>query len=117
MANQVDPATYGGAAPRGAAAQGPILAAQGASVVHGESGPGSVPATTNVAQLGPHPAFHGRKVSWVAVSIVMAGFLIGGLALIFGHHGPTWWLFWVGVGASVLGLLLSLATNTFEDWY
>ena len=104
MANQVDPATVGGAA-------------QGASMVHGESEQGSVPATRNVAQLGPHPTFHGRPVSWVAVSIIMAGFLIGGLALIFGHHGPTWWLFWVGVGASVLGILITLATNTFEDWY
>lgn len=104
MANQADPATLEGAAP-------------GASMVHGESEHASVPATTNVAQLGPHPPFHGRRVSWVAISIIMAGFLIGGLALIFGHHGPTWWLFWVGVGASVLGLLVTFATNTFEDWY
>lgn len=104
MANQVDPATLEGAAP-------------GASMVHGESEHASVPATANVAQLGPHPPFHGRRVSWVAISIIMAGFLIGGLALIFGHHGPTWWLFWVGVGASVLGLLVTFATNTFEDWY
>ena len=110
MANQVDPATVGGAAP------GPILA-QGASQAHGEAGHGSVAARTNVAQLGPHPPFHGRKVSWVAVSIIMAGFLIGGLALIFGHHGPIWWLFWGGVGVSVLGFLVTFATNTFEDWY
>jgi hypothetical protein len=104
MANQVDPATFGGAA-------------QGASMVHGEHEHGSVPAMTNVAHLGPHPSFHGRRVSWVAVSIITAGFLIGGLALIFGHHGPTWWLFWIGAGAAVLGILLTLATNTFEDWY
>jgi hypothetical protein len=117
MANQVDPATAEGAASSGAAAQGPILAAQDASMVHGNNQHGSVPATTNVAQLGPHPPFHGRTVSWVAVSIIMAGFSIGGLALIFGQHGPTWWLFWIGVGVSVLGILLTLATNTFEDWY
>jgi len=117
MANQVDPATVGGAASSGAAAEGPILAAQGASVVHGRGEHGSVPATTNVAQLGPHPPFHGRTVSWVAVSIIMVGFLIGGLALIIGHHGPTWWLFWAGVGVSVLGFLITFATNTFQDWY
>jgi hypothetical protein len=99
MANQVDPATVGGAASSGAAAQGPILPA------------------TNVAHLGPHPPFHGRTVSWVAVSIIMLGFLIGGLALIIGHHGPTWWLFWAGVGVSVLGFLITFATNTFQDWY
>ena len=40
----------------------------------------------------PEP-FHGRPVSWVAVSIIMAGFLVGGLGLVF---GPTWWLFWAG---------------------
>jgi len=62
----------------------------------------------------PLPAFHGRAVSWTAVAIIMIGFIVGGFALVF---GPTWWLFWVGVGASVLGILLTLATNTFEDWY
>ena len=117
MANQVDPATVGGATSSGAAAPGPILAAQSASMVYGDNEHRSVPATTNVAQLGPHPPFHGRTVSWVAVSIIMVGFLVGGLALILGHHGPTWWLFWIGVGVSALGILLTLATNTFEDWY
>jgi hypothetical protein len=48
---------------------------------------------------------------------MVAGFIIGGLAMVFGHGGPLWWLFWVGAGVAVLGLLLSLATNMFEDWY
>lgn len=113
MANPVDPATVGG-----------VLSDPGSSAGHGDisarngSGHGAVAmGVTNVAQLGPFPAFHGRKVSWVAVSIIMAGFLIGGLSLVFGHHGPTWWLFWIGAGVAVLGLLVTLATNTFEDWY
>lgn len=58
--------------------------------------------------------FHGRAVSWVAVSIIMAGFLVGGLGLIF---GPVWWLFWAGMGLAVVGGLLALATNIFDDWY
>jgi hypothetical protein len=58
--------------------------------------------------------FHGRPVSWVAVSIIMAGFLAGGLGLIF---GPIWWLFWVGVAAAVVGGLLALGTRIFDDWY
>jgi hypothetical protein len=62
----------------------------------------------------PPEVFHGRTVSWVAVSIIMAGFLVGGLGLIF---GPTWWLFWVGAAAAVIGGLLALATHIFEDWY
>jgi hypothetical protein len=61
----------------------------------------------------PEP-FHGRTVSWVAVSIIMAGFLVGGLGLIF---GPTWWLFWVGAGATIVGGLLALGTRIFDDWY
>ena len=61
----------------------------------------------------PEP-FHGRPVSWVAVSIIMAGFLAGGLGLVF---GPTWWLFWVGAGAAIVGGLLALGTHIFDDWY
>jgi hypothetical protein len=111
MANQVDPATMGGASAA-------VAAGQDAFVVHGEgTRSGTVASHINVAQLGPYPAFHGRTISWVAVSIIMAGFLVGGLSLIFGSHGPLWWLFWTGVGISVLGLLTTLATNTFEDWY
>lgn len=60
------------------------------------------------------PSFHGRKVSWVAVSVVMAGFVAGGLGLIL---GPTWWAFWMGLGLAIAGGLVALATNIFEDWY
>jgi hypothetical protein len=59
-------------------------------------------------------AFHGRTVSWVAVSIITIGFIVGGLGLVF---GPTWWVFWVGGGLVAVGGLLALATNIFEDWY
>ena len=69
------------------------------------------PATTGGPATETH---HGRTVSWVAVSIVMAGFLVGGLGLVL---GPTWWLFWVGVGLAVIGGLLALATDIFADWY
>jgi hypothetical protein len=64
---------------------------------------------------GPaHESFHGRPVSWVAVSIIMVGFLVGGAGLV---AGPSWWLFWAGAGLTVIGGLLALATNIFEDWY
>jgi hypothetical protein len=92
MANQVEPSTAGGSLPQHA---------------------------LNEAHGGPaaHPSFHGRTVSWVAVGIIMAGFLTSGLGMIFGHHGPIWWLFWVGAALAAAGLLISFATNTFEDWY
>jgi hypothetical protein len=59
----------------------------------------------------PH---HGRPVSWVAVSTMMAAFAVGGFGLIL---GPTWWLFWVGVAMCAVGGLLALATHIFDDWY
>jgi hypothetical protein len=65
----------------------------------------------------PFPSYHGRPVSWVAVGIIVIGFVLGGLGLMLGHGGPIWWLFWTGGGVAVLGVLMSLVTNTFEDWY
>jgi hypothetical protein len=81
------------------------------------SGAGTVEgARSDIAPASPghYEPFHGRPVSWVAVSIIMVGFLIGGLALVF---GPTWWLFWTGLGLVVVGSLLAASTNIFEDWY
>ena len=60
------------------------------------------------------PAFHGRPVSWVAVSTIMVSFVVGGLALVF---GPTWWLFWTALGLAAVGGLLALATHITDDWY
>jgi hypothetical protein len=71
-----------------------------------------------LVQAGPgghaSEVHHGRPVSWVAVSIIMAGFLAGGLGLIL---GPTWWLFWASIAAVAIGGLLALGTHIFEDWY
>ena len=80
------------------------------------SGAGTVEGTRSdiAATPGHYEPFHGRPVSWVAVSIIMVGFLVGGLALIF---GTVWWLFWTGLGLVVVGTLLAASTNIFEDWY
>jgi hypothetical protein len=72
-----------------------------------------------LAQAGPGSyrtpeVYHGRPVSWVAVSIIMAGFLVGGLGLVL---GPSWWLFWAGAAAAIVGGLLALGTHIFDDWY
>lgn len=119
MAKQVDPAAMEGAVPESAQAPGPLLAAEGSQVSPVQPASNGAVRTSGLppSQLGPFPAFHGRRVSWIAVSIIMAGFLIGGLAMVFGHQGPIWWLFWTGAGISAVGLLTTLATNTFEDWY
>jgi hypothetical protein len=100
MANQVEAGTFGSAE----AGPGPAgLAEQTAQVPQTPGAPVSYP-----------PPFHGRPVSWVAVSIIMVGFVVGGLALVF---GPTWVAFWIGLGLAAVGGLLALATNIFEDWY
>ncbi len=94
-------------------------AMQDASVVPGEQTRqgGLAAPSQSASSLGPHPSYHGRTVSWVAVGLMTIGFIIGGLGLILGHGGPTWWAVWVGGGVAVLGLLVALATNRFEDWY
>jgi hypothetical protein len=63
---------------------------------------------------GKHVPFHGRRVSWVAVTIIIVGFLAGGVGLI---TGPTWWLFWAGLAVAVVGGILALSVGVFNDWY
>jgi hypothetical protein len=101
MSHQVEPDIVGSSA---AAAPGSAGLAEKAAFV---------PQTPGTPVSYP-PPFHGRAVSWVAVSIIMAGFVTGGLGLVF---GPTWVAFWVGVGMVVVGGLLALATNISDDWY
>jgi hypothetical protein len=74
--------------------------------------PGAVTGLSSPS--GAYQPFHGRAISWVSVSIIMFGFLVGGIGLI---AGPTWWLFWIGVGLVTVGGLMALATDIFEDWY
>ena len=68
-------------------------------------------------QLGPaytHEEYHGRRSSWMAVSVIIVGFIVGGAAMV--PH-PTWWLFWVGTGIVVIGAIVATASNIFSDWY
>jgi len=108
MSHQVEPGSVASVEPRGgasaAAGPGPAGLAEQTAFV---------PQTAGTPVAYP-PTYHGRKVSWIAVSIIMVGFLVGGLSLVF---GPTWAVFWVGLGLAVVGGLLALATNIFEDWY
>jgi hypothetical protein len=61
-----------------------------------------------------HESFHGRKTSWIAVGIIMAGFLIGGLAF---ASPPTWWLVYTGGGIALLGFIVAGFARMSEDWY
>jgi hypothetical protein len=105
MADQVGPGTV-----PGAMGESSELEPQ-----HPAAGPyGAVAPAEALTRPGAPEAFHGRRVSWVEVSIILAGFIVGGAGLI---AGPTWWLVWAGGAVVVVGGILAMATGIFNDWY
>jgi hypothetical protein len=90
--------------------------------VHDSRGePGGLAAQTSDVATAPaatpswrHEPFHGRPVSWVSVTIIIVGFVVGGIALI---TGPVWWAFWTGAGVIAVGGILGLSIGIFNDWY
>jgi hypothetical protein len=81
------------------------------------TGPGDTGGTEVGVQLGQaytHEEFHGRRSSWVAVSVIIIGFIVGGVAMV--PH-PRWWLIWVGAGIVVVGGIMATVTRIFDDWY
>ena len=56
---------------------------------------------------------HGAKlVSWIACLVILAGFVIGGVALIIWN----WPMFWIGgVAVIVLGCIFAAAVNIMDD--
>ncbi|MER6943263.1 HGxxPAAW family protein [Nonomuraea sp. NPDC000554] len=58
--------------------------------------------------LGSHG---GRASSWLAVTVMLAGFVIGGYALTV----TNWTLIWIGVGVFVVGAILALVFDIFTD--
>jgi len=72
------------------------------------------PARAAVAEAGHLEAHHGSPSSWVAIAIIVVGFVIGGAAL---TAGPTWWAFWLGTGIVVVGGIIALSMHVLDDWY
>jgi hypothetical protein len=101
MADQVAPSTMG-------------EAAQDPAVNGGDPGDDAMLTHQISGVFTPLPAYHGRMISWVGATLIVIGFLAGGIGLIV---GPTWWLFWVGAGITVVGGLIGLASNIMDDWY
>ncbi len=92
---------------------GTVQGARAQSSGHGPQGSDLAPAEAAGAP-GQHESFHGRPVSWVAVSIIITGFIVGGIGLVV---GPTWWLVWTGGAVAAVGGILALATGIVNDWY
>ncbi len=88
------------------AASGTVADAAGNTGAHG------LDAQTGVSY--GHEAHHGRPASWVAVSIIIVGFVVGGVAMV---PSPKWWLFWVGAGIVVIGGIMAAAVHIMDDWY
>lgn len=54
----------------------------------------------------------GRAKSWLAVTVMLLGFIIGGVGLTL---GPNWFLFWTGGVVIVLGGILAMVFDIFSD--
>ena len=80
--------------------------------ITGDTGAHGLDAQTGLSH--EHEAHHGRPASWVAVSIIIVGFIVGGVAMV--PH-PKWWLFWAGAGIVVIGGIMALASHILDDWY
>lgn len=56
---------------------------------------------------GPHASFG----SWMACLIIIAGFAVGGVAMIVWN----WPMFWIGVGVVVVGCVVARAVGIMDD--
>ena len=55
---------------------------------------------------------HGAKLgSWIACLIMMIGFTLGGIAIIYWN----WPVFWVGVGIFVVGGIIARVVGIMDD--
>jgi hypothetical protein len=89
-----------------------VIEQPASGTVTGDTGAHGLDAQTGLSHV--HEAHHGRPASWVCTSVVIVGFIIGGVALV--PH-PTWWLFWTGAGIVVIGAVIGAAVHIFDDWY
>ncbi|ETK33574.1 hypothetical protein GCM10009530_65550 [Microbispora corallina] len=65
-----------------------------------------------MAQSGHQGSHAGSAKSWLAVTTILIGFAVGGVALTL---GPNWVVVWIGVGICAVGALLALAFDIFSD--
>lgn len=69
-------------------------------------------AESSAAQAHGAQSHAGRPTSWLAVTVILLGFTIGGVALVM---GPNWFLFWTGGAVIAVGGVLALVFDIFSD--
>ncbi len=85
------------------------MAKQAAGTVQGTGSGGTL------AHASAEAHHHGKPLSWIAVTVIVIGFIIGGIAMV---PKPTWWAFWLGAGIAIVGCIMTLFAKTFsDDWY
>ncbi|GIH74515.1 HGxxPAAW family protein [Planobispora longispora] len=65
-----------------------------------------------MTETAPETSHGGRASSWLAVTVSVLGFTIGGIGL---TAGPNWFLFWIGAAVCALGMILLLVFGVFKD--
>ena len=66
------------------------------------------PVSSNSGAGGGHGA---SMKSWFAAAVIVAGFIVGGIAVIYWN----WPIFWVGVGIAVLGSVFAAAVGIMDE--
>ena len=84
-------------------------------------GTGAVAGTGSAEPAVPHGGGEhlehnpGRRISWVGTSVVIIGFIIGGIAFV---PTPHWFWVWLGSGVAIVGcLILAFSKAMSTDWY
>jgi fatty acid desaturase len=55
---------------------------------------------------------HGASIgSWVACLVIIAGFAVGGVAMVVWN----WPMFWAGIGVIVVGCVMARAVHIMDD--
>ena len=89
------------------------MAEQATGAVEETSGATSV---AHGADAGHHLEHNpGKPMSWVAIAVIVVGFVVGVPAMV--PH-MIWWLFWLAIGIVLVGCLMVAFAKTFhDDWY
>jgi membrane protein YdbS with pleckstrin-like domain len=65
-----------------------------------------------VAQASSNVGGHGATLkSWLVCLVILAGFVIGGIAVVYWN----WPLFWAGVAVAVIGCVVGWAVGIMDD--